>query len=107
MSSEIAFEMVTSTIRYGSGVTREVGKDLKDSNLRRVMVLTDPNVSALSPVSNVLDSLNQQKINYKLFDQVRIEPTDASFQEAIRFATEGRFDAFVAIGGGSTLDTAK
>ena len=107
MSSEIAFEMVTSTIRFGSGVTREVGKDLEDSNLRRVMVLTDPNVSALSPVSNVLDSLDRQKINYKLFDQVRIEPTDESFQEAIRFATEGQFDAFVAIGGGSTIDTAK
>jgi hydroxyacid-oxoacid transhydrogenase len=107
MSSEIAFEMVSSTIRFGSGVTCEVGMDLADSNLRRVMVLTDPNLSSLSPVSNALDSLDQQKINYKLFDQVRIEPTDESFQEAIRFATEGRFDAFVAIGGGSTLDTAK
>jgi hydroxyacid-oxoacid transhydrogenase len=107
MSSEIAFEMVTATIRFGSGVTREVGMDLADSNLRRVMVLTDPNLGSLSPVSNALDSLDQQKINYKLFDQVRIEPTDESFQEAIRFATEGRFDAFVAIGGGSTMDTAK
>jgi hydroxyacid-oxoacid transhydrogenase len=107
MSSEIAFEMMTSTIRFGSGVRREVGMDLKDSNLRRVMVLTDPSLRSLSPVSTVLDSLDQQKINYELFDQVRIEPTDESFQEAIRFATEGRFDAFVAIGGGSTMDTAK
>ena len=107
MSSEIAFEMVSSTIRFGSGVTREVGMDLADNDLRRVMVLTDPNLSSLSPVSNALDSLDQQKINYELFNQVRIEPTDESFQEAIRFATEGRFDAFVAIGGGSTMDTAK
>ena len=107
MSSEIAFEMVSSTIRFGSGVTREVGMDLSDSNLRRVMVLTDPNLSSLPPVSNVLDSLDQQKINYKLFDRVRIEPTDESFQAAIRFATEGQFDAFVAVGGGSTIDTAK
>ena len=107
MSSEIGFEMVSSTIRFGSGVTREVGMDLADSNLKRVLVLTDPNLSSLSPVSNVLQSLDQQKIKYKLFDQVRIEPTDESFQEAIQVATEGRFDAFVAIGGGSTIDTAK
>ncbi len=107
MSSEIAFEMLTSTIRFGSGVTREVGMDLADSKLKRVMVLTDPNLRSLPPVSTVLNSLDEQKINYKLFDQVRIEPTDESFREAIRFATEGRFDAFVAIGGGSTIDTAK
>ena len=44
---------------------------------------------------------------FKLFDAVCIEPTDESFQEAIRFATEGEFDAFVAVGGGSTIDTAK
>ena len=84
MSSEIAFEMLTSTIRFGSGVTREVGMDLADSNLKRVMVLTDPNLRSLPPVSTVLNSLDEQKINYKLFDQVRIEPTDESFREAIR-----------------------
>jgi alcohol dehydrogenase class IV len=37
---------------------------------------------------------------------VHVEPTDASFKEA-RFAADGRFDGFVAIGGGSTMDTAK
>jgi hydroxyacid-oxoacid transhydrogenase len=38
---------------------------------------------------------------------VCIEPTDLSFKEAINFATAGRFDGFVAVGGGSTIDTAK
>jgi hydroxyacid-oxoacid transhydrogenase len=42
-----------------------------------------------------------------LFDKVRIEPTDGSFQEAIAFAQAEPFDAFVAVGGGSTIDTAK
>src|SRR5213075_602917 len=51
--------------------------------------------------------LRDNRISFALFDRVRVEPTDVSFREAIDFATEGRFDAFVAVGGGSTIDTAK
>ncbi len=42
-----------------------------------------------------------------MFDRVRVEPTDVSFKEAIAFATDGAFDAFVGVGVGSTIDTAK
>ena len=41
------------------------------------------------------------------FGRVRVEPTDQSFKEAIDFARENPVDAFVAIGGGSVIDTAK
>ena len=107
MDHEIAFEMATSSIRFGFGVTREVGLDLADLQVRRVMVVTDPVVSRLAPVAAVLESLEAQKIPFALYDRVRVEPTDASFHDAIAFANSGRFDAFVAVGGGSTIDTAK
>ena len=42
-----------------------------------------------------------------LYDSVRVEPTDVSFRQAIEFATDGDFDGFVAVGGGSSMDTAK
>ena len=42
-----------------------------------------------------------------MYDSVRVEPTDESFKNAIKCAEEGSFDGFVAIGGGSTIDTAK
>jgi len=38
---------------------------------------------------------------------VQVEPTDRSFQDAARFAIEGRFDGFVSVGGGSAIDTCK
>jgi hydroxyacid-oxoacid transhydrogenase len=81
--------------------------DLADMNLKRVMVLTDPNLSRLAPVATVLESLADSKIEFVLFDRVRVEPTDLSFREAIAAADQGRFDGFVAVGGGSTIDTAK
>jgi len=107
MNHDTAFEMAASNIRLGQGTTREVGMDLKDMNVNNVMVLTDPNLTQLPPVHTLRQALEDQHINYALFDKVNVEPTDASFKEAIAFATTGQFDGFVAIGGGSTIDTAK
>ncbi len=104
---ETAFTMDTSSIKYGPGVTREVGYDMKQWGARRVMVVTDPNLSGSQPVAVVLEALRAQGLEAVLFDGVRVEPTDVSFKEAIRFASDGRFDGYVAVGGGSTMDTAK
>jgi hydroxyacid-oxoacid transhydrogenase len=107
MALEYAFELASSSVRFGPGVTRELGMDLAEMGTQRVMVLTDPNLSQLPPVATGLESLRDNKISFALFDRVRVEPTDTSFREAIDFAIQGHFDAFVAIGGGSTMDTAK
>ncbi len=102
-----AFEMATSTLRYGPGSTREVGLELADQGLRRVLVLTDPGLVDLPPVHTVRESLVRSRIEFDLFDRVRVEPTDHSFREAIDVASAGEYDGFVAVGGGSTIDTAK
>jgi len=107
MPNDTAFELATASLRYGPGVTHEVGLDLKEMGARRVMVLTDAFLAKLPPVAAVLESLAAARIDFALFDRVRIEPTDQSFRDAIQFARQGGFDAFVAVGGGSTMDTAK
>ena len=107
MALEYAFELASSSIRFGRGVTREVGMDLAEMQVKRVMVLTDPTLANLPPVATTLESLRDNRISFALFDRVRVEPTDISFKDAIEFATHGSFDAFVAVGGGSTIDTAK
>lgn len=107
MDYDYAFEMATSNIRFGAGATREVGMDLADLGIKRVMVLTDSNLKNLPPVQTVLESLSKQKVEYSLFSDVRVEPTDTSLKEAINFGKSEPFDGFVAVGGGSTLDTAK
>jgi hydroxyacid-oxoacid transhydrogenase len=107
MSKDTAFEMAVSTVRFGVGVTCEVGMDLRDMGARLVLVLTDPQVGGLPPVQTVLDSLEQHGVSFDLYSRVRVEPTDASFLDAIEFARAGAYDAYVAVGGGSTIDTAK
>ena len=100
-------ELATSNIRFGEGVTREAGMDLADLGLRHVMILADPNLTKFHPVQALRESLEAAGLSYALFDRIAIEPTDASFKEAIQAAQAEPFDAFVAIGGGSTIDTAK
>ncbi len=107
MTFETAFTMDTSSIKYGPGVTREVGHDMKELGTRRVMVVTDPNLTKGQSVSVTLEALGHAGIDAVLFDQVSVEPTDISFKEAIRFAKDGKFDGYVAVGGGSSMDTAK
>jgi hydroxyacid-oxoacid transhydrogenase len=73
----------------------------------RVMVVTDRDLAGGEPVANTLRALRDSGVDAVLFDRVHVEPTDASFEEAIGFATDGRFDGYVAVGGGSSIDTAK
>ena len=101
------FEMAASNLRFGAGATAEVGMDLADLGARRVLLLTDARMAELPPVATVCESLERERIQFETFHRVRVEPTDESFAEAIALATAGDFDAFVAVGGGSTIDTAK
>ncbi|CAB1326112.1 unnamed protein product [Coregonus sp. 'balchen'] len=86
--TDYAFEMASSNIRYGEGVTREIGMDLQNMGARNVCLMTDNNLSQLPPVKAVLESLVQNG-------------------EAIAFAKKETFDIYVAVGGGSVIDTCK
>ncbi len=107
MAKDIAFEMAVSSVRFGAGVTREVGMDLADLGARRALVITDPTLAAMRPVAIVMESLRDSGVPATLYDRVRVEPSDESFLDAIAFARDGGYDAFVAVGGGSVIDTAK
>src|SRR5215212_4643869 len=104
---ETRFTMDTSAIKFGPGATREVGADLTRLGGRRVMVVTDPRLAAGQTVATVLDALQREGIDAVLYDRVRVEPTDATFMDAAAFAADGKFDGYVAVGGGSVMDTAK
>ncbi|KAG8176357.1 hypothetical protein JTE90_006147 [Oedothorax gibbosus] len=106
-SKEYAFEMTCSSVRYGPGVTKEIGMDLQNLGAKNVLMITDSNLSKLPPVEKALESFHKFGVHYDVFDKVRIEPTDSSFEEAISFAKKKDYDAFVAVGGGSVIDTCK
>jgi hydroxyacid-oxoacid transhydrogenase len=108
------FELAASNIRYGQGATAEVGMDLKDMGAKRVLVVTDKNIEKLAPMKVLLQSMDQNGIaDIVVYSNVRVEPSDISIQAAIQFMKQQQdhisapFDAIVALGGGSVIDTAK
>ena len=75
--------------------------------MKRALLITDPTLRRLAPVHTVIESLEASGIAFDLYDRVRIEPSEESFLDAIAFAREHPHEAIVAVGGGSSIDTAK
>ena len=107
MTLESIIRVSSSNIKYGFGATKEIGFDMKDLRATKVMVVTDRNLAEKEVVKVVIKALEDEGIETVLYRDVHIEPTDVSMLEAIDFATSGKFDGFVAVGGGSSMDTAK
>ena len=81
--------------------------DFKNMAANRVCVVTDSNVSKLDAMKQVVEGLTREDVEFTVFDKVRVEPKDSSIREAIDFAKPYQPDAFLAVGGGSVIDTAK
>ena len=95
-------------MKFGSGASSEIGFDLASYDARRVLVVTDAGVAATGHPARIAAEVAACGIDVVVFDAVHVEPTDESLAAAVEFArSEGPFDAFVAVGGGSSIDTAK
>ncbi|KAG6137832.1 hypothetical protein E4U12_000265 [Claviceps purpurea] len=104
---EYAFEMAASSIRFGPGVTQEVGMDFRNLGAKKVAVVTDATVDKLDAMRQVRECLTREGIGFEVFSNVRVEPKDSSIKEAINWVRPYQPDAFLAVGGGSVIDTAK
>ncbi len=106
--AETVFTYGAPQLKFGSGASDEVGYDLSQHGASRALVVTDPGVAATGLPQRVAEQMGRFGIEAVVFDGSHVEPTDDSMREAIEFARDaGPFDAYVAVGGGSSIDTAK
>ena len=105
--SDRGFTVGMPTFTFGSGVLAEAGDQARELGLKRVALFTDPYLRDSAHVATVLKSLRDAQVDVAVYSDVSIEPNDGSFQDATRFASEGRFDGYVSVGGGSVMDTCK
>ncbi len=105
---ESVFTYGAPQLKFGHGASDEIGFDLSRYGVHRVLVVTDPGLSSTGIPQRVADQMAQFGIEAQVFDGVHVEPTDQSLIAAIEEArSTGPWDAFVAVGGGSSIDTAK
>src|SRR4051794_40449757 len=105
---ESVFTYGAPQLKFGSGASDEIGYDLSRYGVQRVLVVTDSGLAATGIPQRVADQMSQFGIEARVYDGVHVEPTDVSLIAAIEEArSTGPWDAFVAVGGGSSIDTAK
>ncbi len=101
------FEVDGARLKYGRGVLAELGDAATALGVRRAGVFIDPFLRDAAFVDTGLRALRDAGIDSAIYTEIEIEPTDRSFKNAAAFAVDGKFDGFISIGGGSTMDTAK
>jgi alcohol dehydrogenase class IV len=108
MTTETVFTYGAPALKFGPGAADEIGYDLQQHDARRVLVVTDPGVAATGHPERVAEQIRSFGLEAVVADIAHVEPTDESLEAAIDFArANGPWDAFVAVGGGSAIDTAK
>ena len=106
--TETVFTYGAPALKFGAGASAEVGHDLASYGARRVLLVTDAGVAATGHPARIAEQVTARGLEVVVFDRARVEPTDESLVEAVEFARDaGPFDAVLAVGGGSSIDTAK
>ncbi|HSJ56156.1 MAG TPA: hydroxyacid-oxoacid transhydrogenase [Anaerolineae bacterium] len=104
---ETIIPLTMAKLKFGLGATEELGYELKLAGAQKVLLVTDRHLWDVGLIDKVRTLIEDEGIELTIYDEVHIEPTDVSFRAAIQKVGEVVFDAFVALGGGSTIDTAK
>lgn len=104
---DAAFSVDASRITFGRGCIDELGHRAWRLGMTRVALFSDAGVARLPFFDTARRSLASAGLDVVTYTDVRVEPTDVSFQDAARFAAEAKPDGYVSVGGGSVIDTAK
>ena len=105
--NETVFTMEATPIKYGLGAAEEVGWEVRRLGMNRVMLVSDPGVIQAGITGRIVELIVAEGVEVEVWDRSRVEPTADSLQAAADFARDGNFDGFVAVGGGTSIDTAK
>ena len=107
-TEETIFTWGAPPLKFGAGAVDEIGYEMSLFGAKRVLILTDPTVNASGLPQRIAESLTAEGITSEIFDGVHVEPTDDSMDKAAGYAREqGPWDGYIAVGGGSSIDTAK
>lgn len=104
---ESVIPLTMAKLKFGVGATEELGYELKTLGAKQVLLVADKHLWEFGLIDKVKTIIEDEGLQLTIYDDVHIEPTDVSFKRAINKVGDYVFDAFVALGGGSTIDTAK
>ena len=98
---------VQSDITFGSNSIEQLPVILEQHGAANVMVIYDEGVKMAGISEKVLEQIKKSNSNVIIFDRVLPNPSNELVEEAAELAREAKINAFVAVGGGSSIDLAK
>jgi hydroxyacid-oxoacid transhydrogenase len=105
--TETVFTWGAPPLKFGVGALDEIGFDCAQLGIERVLIVTDEGVAATGVPGRAAEAMQNAGLKPTIYSGVHVEPTDKSLREAAEFARDTDWDGFVAVGGGSSIDTAK
>ena len=99
--------VLNETSYFGRGAREKIVEEIKNRNYKKVLVVTDNGLIKSGVLKMVTDYLDKDSIQYVVFDDVKPNPTVSIVKQGVELAKKELVDAIVAVGGGSSIDTAK
>src|SRR6476660_1907020 len=96
-----------TTIRFGAGVSKELGDYLLKNNLLRPLIVTDPNVSQLTFFKEIINDLKKKNISTEVFSDIHKNPVRSDVYKGTDVYDNTKRDSIIGIGGGAALDVAR
>lgn len=100
--------IVLNEISYhGKGAIKEIATEVKNKGFKKCFVCSDPDLIKFNVTSKVTEILDQNNISYEIYSKIKANPTIENVKEGVDAFKKSGADCIVAIGGGSSIDTAK
>lgn len=99
--------VLNETSYFGKGAREELPEEIRKRGFKRVLVVTDKALFECGVTSKVTEVLDKAKISYKIYSEIKPNPTIKNVLDGVEACRRAKADVIVAVGGGSSIDTAK
>ena len=99
--------MLNTTSYHGAGAIEEIANEAKAHAFKKAFVCSDPDLIKFNVTCKVTDILDKNDLAYEIYSDIKANPTIENVQHGVQAFKNSEADYIIAIGGGSSMDTAK
>ena len=99
--------VLNETSYHGAGAIKEIATEVNGRGFKKAFVCSDPDLIKFGVTKKVTDVLDNPEIDYEIYSEIKPNPTIKNVQTGVKAFKNSGADCIIAIGGGSSMDTAK
>ncbi|WP_082129889.1 iron-containing alcohol dehydrogenase [Aneurinibacillus tyrosinisolvens] len=99
--------LMPTRVESGNGISEKTGEMIKELGITRILIVTDKGVRTANLLEGIERSLLAANVNYDIYDEVEPNPSTETIHKGTEYLKHYKSDAVLAVGGGSSIDTAK